>query len=73
MCAYAKGKRFGFAVFRNQVEVNGKAGVAKADKACMTCNKYARTGRKNGRRLSKDERSFYRGAVDGFLEFARKH
>jgi len=72
MCSYAKGKRFGFAVYRDQVKNYGELGVLKAEKGCSTCEKYASTGKKNGKHLTKDQRSFYRGAVMGFREYRRK-
>ena len=36
---YRKGKRWGFAIFRKNVELYGKVGVAKSEKASMTCDK----------------------------------
>lgn len=73
MDSYTKGKRWGFAVFRKQVQIYGsEVATAKCDKACMTCAKYVKTGRKDNKPLTKQEKAFYRGAASGFQEFYNK-
>ena len=67
---YHKGKRWGFAVGRASIQL-GKSGVEKADRAMQTCANNARTG-VGRRRLTKDERSAYRGMADGIYEAMKK-
>lgn len=73
MNSYQKGKRWGYAVFRSQVDTYGaNLGTAKSDKACSTCLKYAENGKKD-KALTKEERDFYRGAAKGFQEYYNKN
>lgn len=62
--SYSKGKRWGFAVAKNQLG-NGKFGVHSVDKAMKTCAQNARSGTK---KLNQNERSAYRGIADGMYE-----
>ncbi len=69
---YEKGRRWGFAIFRNKVKVYGEYGIRQCDKASMICEKYLKDGRRKNKKLTKKEREFYKGAVDGFQEFYNK-
>ena len=69
---YRKGKRWGFAIFRKNVELYGKVGVVKSDKASMTCDKIVKSKKRKGKNLTKSQLDFYKGAVSGFLEFYNK-
>ena len=69
--SYSKGKRWGFAVMRTASET-GKAAVMGVDKAMVTCAMYARSGKKKGKELNKEERSAYRGIADGIYEFVNR-
>lgn len=61
-------------MFGRQVELYGyEVGGHKSDKACETCKKYAQGAKKNGKPLTKEEKSFYKGASVGFLEYYNKH
>lgn len=74
MTKYEKGKRWGWAIFKKNIDSDGKnIGCAKSDKAYDTCNQYAHKGKKNGKQLSEADKDFYRGACDGFQEYYNKH
>lgn len=72
MNSYEKGRRWGYAVFRQQVKDNGKTGIRICDKSALTCGKIAQKGKRNGKTLSPEQRSFYTGAVKGFQDFYNK-
>lgn len=61
---YSKGKRWGFAVARKQLDASG-SNVYKVDKAMQTCAKNARSGTK---KLNQNERQAYRGIADGMYD-----
>ena len=61
---YKKGKRWGFAVARNQLNAN-KSNIHKVDKAMKTCSQNARSGTK---KLNQNERQAYRGIADGMYD-----
>ena len=69
---YEKGKRWGHAIFKSNLDLYGRAGVGKSDAAHTTCRKYERDKRltrtKSGERLTQDKRDAYRGIADGLLE-----
>lgn len=69
---YEKGRRWAFAVFRQNVELHGELGVRKSDKACTTCKKYVKEKRKNKTNLDTEDIQFYKGAVQGFLDYYNK-
>lgn len=73
MNSYEKGKRWGYAVFKRNCEFYGEVGIGKSDKASITCSKYLETNRRRGKKLSKADRDFYAGAVEGFQEFYTKN
>lgn len=72
MNSYEKGKRWGYAIFKKNCEDYGQIGIAKSDKASRTCAKYLRDMKRQGKTLNKDEKDFYKGAVDGFQSFYNK-
>ena len=39
---YERGKRWGFAIFKSNLELFGKRGLDKSDAAARTCGRYAR-------------------------------
>lgn len=69
---YEKGKRWGFAIFKSNLELYGRAGVRKSDATLTTCRKYERnkkiTKTKTGKLLTPASRDAYRGIADGLLE-----
>ncbi len=73
---YERGKRWGFAIFKSNLELFGKRGLDKSDAAARTCGKYARDTRikktKSGKILDSATRSAYRGIQDGIYEAWRK-
>ena len=65
---YVRGVVWGKKVFRELVKAFGETGIYMADKAAMTCGKYAdsRTRKtKTGKVLDGSMRSFYKGARVG--------
>lgn len=73
---YERGKRWGHAIFKSNLELYGKDGVHKSDKAHTTCRNYERnknlTRTRSGKRLDSRTRSAYRGIADGLLEAFEK-
>ena len=73
---YERGKRWGFAIFKSNLEIYGKRGLDKSDAAARTCGRYAhdtsikRT--KSGKYLDSTTRSAYKGIQDGIYEAWRK-
>ena len=69
---YERGKRWGYAIFKSNLELFGKRGLDKSDAAATTCGKYARDTRikrtKSGKHLDSATRSAYRGIQDGIYE-----
>ena len=39
---YERGKRWGYAIFKSNLELFGKRGLGKSDATAMTCGRYAR-------------------------------
>ncbi len=70
--SYLKGKRWGYAVFRESFKDYGELGIAKMDKASRTCSKYLKDSKRNGKALTKEDKNFYKGAIDGMQEFYNK-
>lgn len=69
---FEKGRRWSYSVFRRNVNEFGELGVRKSDKACFTCGKIVKTQKRQGKRITKNQRDFYKGAVNGFMEFYNK-
>ena len=73
---YDRGKRWGFAIFKSNLELFGKRGLDKSDAAATTCGRYARDTRikktKSGKYLDSATRSAYQGIQDGIYEAWRK-
>ena len=73
---YERGKRWGFAIFKSNLELYGKRGLDKSDAAATTCGRYARDHSiqktKSGTKLDPSTRSAYRGIRDGIYEAWRK-
>ena len=69
---YERGKRWGFAIFKSNLELFGKRGLDKSDAAATTCGRYARDASikktKSGKHLDSATRSAYRGIQDGIYE-----
>lgn len=69
---YEKGKQWGFRTILKSYEEEGEKGIGRCDKAALTCSKYAtdKTVKttKNGKKLTKSMRDYYRGIADGMLE-----
>ena len=38
---YERGKRWGYAIFKSNLELFGKPGLGKSDATAMTCGRYA--------------------------------
>ena len=76
MSPYERGKRWGFAIFKSNLELYGKRGLDKSDAAATTCGRYARDHSiqktKSGTKLDASTRSAYRGIRDGIYEAWRK-
>lgn len=70
--SYEKGKRWGYAIFRQNVDDFGELGIAKSDKASRTCSKYLKENKRKGKSLTKSEKNFFKGVVDGMQEFYNK-
>ena len=51
--SYEKGKRWGYAIFRQNVDDFGELGIAKSDKASRTCSKYLKENKRKGKALTK--------------------
>ena len=73
---YERGKRWGYALFRSNIELFGKRGLDKSDATAMTCARYARDKNlhktKSGKILDVHTRQAYRGIHDGIYEAWRK-
>ena len=73
---YERGKRWGIAIFKSNLELFGKRGLDKSDAAATTCGRYARDTRikktKSGKYLDSATRSAYRGIQHGIYEAWRK-
>ena len=73
---YERGKRWGFAIFKSNLELFGKRGLDKSDAAARTCGRYARDmsikKTKSGKILDAATRSAYRGIQDGIYDAWRK-
>ena len=73
---YERGKRWGFAIFKSNIDLFGKRGLDKSDAAARTCGRYARDTSikktKSGKFLDAATRSAYRGIQDGIYEAWRK-
>ena len=69
---YKKGKRWGLAIFKSNLQIFGKRGIEKSDAAHTTCRKYANdtkiTKTKSGRHLDYKTRMAYKGVADGLLQ-----
>ena len=69
---YENGKRWGYALFKSNLKLFGRAGVHKSDAAHTTCRKYERDKRltktRDGKALTSDRRDAYRGIADGLSE-----
>ena len=69
---YKKGKRWGLAIFKSNLQIFGKRGIEKSDSAHTTCRKYANdtkiTKTKSGRHLDYKTRMAYKGVADGLLQ-----
>ena len=69
---YKRGKRWGLAIFRSNLQLFGKDGVRKSDNAHTTCRKYANDMKikktKSGKYLDYKTRMAYRGLADGLFE-----
>ena len=76
MTPYERGKRWGYAIFKSNLDLFGKRGLDKSDAAAMTCGRYARDygikKTKSGKYLDAGTRSAYRGIRDGIYEAWRK-
>ena len=74
--SYERGKRWGFAIFKSNLELFGKRGLDKSDAAALTCGRYARDTSikktKSGKYLDSATRSAYRGIHDGIYDAWRK-
>ena len=74
--SYERGKRWGHAIFKSNLELFGKQGLHKSDAVMTTCSRYARDKSlkktKNGKLLDERNRSGYRGIADGIYEAWRK-
>lgn len=74
--SYERGKRWGHAIFKSNLELFGKQGLHKSDAAMTTCSRYARDKSlkktKKGKLLDERNRSGYRGIADGIYEAWRK-
>lgn len=70
---FEKGKRWDYSVFKRNCEFYGEVGIAKSDKASLTCKEYLESNKRQGKKLTKDDREFYAGAVKGFEEFYYKN
>ena len=73
---YERGKRWGFAIFKSNLELFGKRGLDKSDATATTCGRYARDESikitKSGKKLDASTRAAYRGIRDGIYEAWRK-
>ena len=58
--SYEKGKRWGYAIFRQNVDDFGELGIAKSDKASRTCSKYLKENKRQGKALQNPKRIFSR-------------
>ena len=69
---YKRGKRWGLAIFRSNLQLFGKVGIHKSYKSHMTCYKYANDMKikktKSGKYLDYKTRMAYRGMADGLFE-----
>lgn len=74
--SYKQGKRWGYAIFKSNLELFGKQGLHKSDAAMTTCSRYAKDRSlkktKNGKVLDERTRAGYRGVSDGIYEAWRK-
>ena len=70
--SYEKGKRWGFAIFKSNVELYGSRGLDKSDAAAQTCRRYATDSSikrtKSGKVLDREKRAAYKGIYDGIYE-----
>ena len=73
---YERGKRWGYAIFKSNLELFGKRGLCKSDATAITCGRYARDTNikktKSGKILDVHTRQAYRGIKDGIYEAWRK-
>lgn len=74
--SYSRGKRWGYAIFKSNLQLFGKLGLQKSDKTAMTCGRYAKDERikktKSGKTLDYNTRRAYQGIQDGIYEAWRK-
>ena len=74
--SYSRGKRWGYAIFKSNLELFGKRGLDKSDATATTCGRYARDTRikktKSGKTLDYNTRRAYQGIQDGIYEAWRK-